>query len=1229
MKSKYTYFRFGVLALAVSISQIILSSQQQVMNIVQVVALAQGNNGGGQTGGGAVKYGKVNTPLATIGYQEVTPGATFVAPNIPNPISQLSVIPNWTNVAGNTGQTYATCQIGSALLSSINNALSDGISVSVSSAFVPNATNSNYSDLIVSAYNQLTREIIGSAQAFPSVMQSNNQWNSSNASYQLSTSQSTVSTINNISINQAFGITSSSAPVSNAGSYPTVSVPANKQISAFMYSPNFANTTSGNLSVSPKNLALIPVNVSVVFVLSVMPNSSTGYFDGTITAYVQGSTTPLFTQLFPSITNSSSNGSSGPISNTNNSWSSTWYHSNIGGNTAVDFSADIKTKNVVAFTPAVQYPSKSNIVDDPTLINSSKPITSFMFSANFENGAYGDLYLSAENIALIPLDVSVVFALNVIPNTITGSFDGTISAFVKGTHTPICTQFFPSIVNSSKTGSSGPITNISNSWTDTWYVYNASTPVNIVESNGVSFKVSLSSQYPTSIFETPLITDQALTVLNYYLGFQDGSVSALELSSTGVGSSFLNAVNASVAKGNGVVFTASAIKNKSGYNALVLAYNSSNIVTPIASHLFTGITNWNVVNGAHVNTNNPVSNVNNSVSIRWVKYNNAEYLQISPSTGYQIQSSTSTASVQAPVEFPKSVFATPLILPAGQALTGFNYYLGFADNSVSALKILPGSNFLSIVNASIALGNGVVFTASAIKNKTGYDAVVAAYNSSDMKNPIALHVFPSITNWTTNSTGHVKTDTPILNANNHVTQRWVKYLPAQATLGFIQIYPSSGYQVQSSTSNATVQQSSIVQESYPTILFTSAAQITSFEFSPNFADGSYSNISVSAANLTLIQSNTSVVLTLNVQPNATTGYFDATITALAQGGSEPLFTQSYPSLVNSKLTTSLVYIKNSSNSWNDTYYVSAVNGVVNPSVDIDTHKAVLFTSPMTSVAPANIYNPAKLLKANEKIASFAFSPKFSNGAVGKLPISNFNLALIPLNTSVLFTLDITANATTTYFDGMVSAFVSGSTTPLFTESFANIVASSKTGTLVPITNINNKLTSTLYACNGSTVNIHANQGVQFTSVVKYPAHTTTTPYTIIGSDYLTAFSFAPVFSDNSYAVIVVTPKNIDLVKTYPSIVFSIQMIPNQNAFDAILAAYEVNASSPLFVQTWTTLLDGSNAGVGEGNVISSSNTPYTGTFWANIMTANNPNGWNHPVSGCDGFAVTTQNPPVA
>ena len=87
MKSKYTYFRFGVLVLAVSISQPILSSQQQVMNIVQVVALAQGNNGGGQTGGGAVKYGNSGAPSATIGYQEVTPGATFVAPNTPNPIS--------------------------------------------------------------------------------------------------------------------------------------------------------------------------------------------------------------------------------------------------------------------------------------------------------------------------------------------------------------------------------------------------------------------------------------------------------------------------------------------------------------------------------------------------------------------------------------------------------------------------------------------------------------------------------------------------------------------------------------------------------------------------------------------------------------------------------------------------------------------------------------------------------------------------------------------------------------------------------------------------------------------------------------------------------------------------------------------------------------------------------------------------------------------------------------
>ncbi|MCX5923063.1 MAG: hypothetical protein NTU89_00690, partial [Candidatus Dependentiae bacterium] len=155
-----------------------------------------------------------------------------------------------------------------------------------------------------------------------------------------------------------------------------------------------------------------------------------------------------------------------------------------------------------------------------------------------------------------------------------------------------------------------------------------------------------------------------------------------------------------------------------------------------------------------------------------------------------------------PAPYPTgNIFATPLTLQVAQILTELNYYFGFNDNSVSALMINssgPAASFLTAVNASIAQGNVVIFTASATANGTGYDAVASAY-VLNTTTPIASYSFPSITNWSTSASGHTNTNVAILNANNPVNASWVKYVTANppVTSGYLPINSSRGYQIQS------------------------------------------------------------------------------------------------------------------------------------------------------------------------------------------------------------------------------------------------------------------------------------------------------------------------------------------------------------------------------------------------------------------------------------------------
>jgi hypothetical protein len=516
-----------ILTIALLFAGVNIIPAPSALDIVNVVAIAKGI--------------KVNLSGAAgaAGAPVITPGKTVVAPNVASPIIQLWMAPLWTNAPGNTGTPFAECIVLAPLLSAINSALAQGVSVSVCPVFAASSTKTGYQDLIITAYNQSTQQVIGSPQVCPGIMQNNNTWKYSNVTYQLNTAGSTTVGVGGVAINQAFGITSSAVssknitpvtPPTNLFTNPNPPLQAGQKITSFMVGPNFADKSYANVTIDetslsvegPACLSLIPVNTPIAFAFQTVANSVTGGFDTTITGYVYGSSVPLFTYFEPSIINKSSNGSAGMISSVKTTYIDSWYHYKVSGDATDHYG---------------QMPASTN-------------------------GFY---------------------------------FPATLATATLATATPA-----------------------------------AVTP----------------APYPTNnIFATPVTLQvaQILTELNYYLGFADGSLTALMINSSGPAASFLTAVNASIAQGNAVVFTAAATANGTGYDAVASAY-VLNTITPIATYSFPSITNWGTSASGHTNTNVAILNANNSIKNHWVKYVTANppyatgYLPIYPSAGYQIQS---------------------------------------------------------------------------------------------------------------------------------------------------------------------------------------------------------------------------------------------------------------------------------------------------------------------------------------------------------------------------------------------------------------------------------------------------------------------------------------------------------------------------------------------------------------------------------------------------------------
>ncbi len=238
-------------------------------------------------------------------------------------------------------------------------------------------------------------------------------------------------------------------------------------ITSFDYSPNFMDGTYSELWVSPANLALIPAGTSVVFTGNVVANAIGGY-DAVVSAYnTTDTTTPIFSQQFPSIdvysgdtTDTGTKISAGTTAQPNTR-GDTWivYTLNDGsGNTfnnGTSYGAQFTApaSSTISFQPITSGTAFNTVVAPA----GATPIVQIVMSPIWGNvaGDFAECGLSADRIAAINTALasgtSVNIASTFVPSaTKTGSSDFVVAAYNATTQKMIGDQqVFPAITQTS------------------------------------------------------------------------------------------------------------------------------------------------------------------------------------------------------------------------------------------------------------------------------------------------------------------------------------------------------------------------------------------------------------------------------------------------------------------------------------------------------------------------------------------------------------------------------------------------------------------------------------------------------------------------------------------------------------------------------------------------------------------------------------------------------------
>jgi hypothetical protein len=601
-------------------------------------------------------------------------------------------------------------------------------------------------------------------------------------------------------------------------------------------------------------------------------------------------------------------------------------------------------------------------------------VSSFIYSPNFADGSYTELFILPTNLALIPTGISVVFIGNVgrTSTTAAGCYDAVVSAYPAGstaTTAPIFSQVFESIVK--YTGdAAADVTTVqvsdTDKWTSTDIVYNGA--VSTITGYGVEISTAAPGSaaakaaqvaavtpapYPSVVYGSPvtLPTRTTISSFNFFPFIGGDAKSMLSVSPANLG---LIPANTSV------IFTLSLFNNTSGgYDAVVSAY-APGTATPIFSQGYPSI----VVYSGTTPTATVFSNVYewNDTTFSYTLSNGTTIisnpLDLNPGSStlstntVKAVSFTAAAAVSA-VALPTNIYSSVVPIAAGNTISSFDFSPNFSDNTVSQMMVSPDNITLMNKHLSQISNQDVLFGLTLTNNSSGWSGSVTAFDVSEAV--IFTQPFPSLMSYS----GFAATATPISAKATH-TSNIVAYTFAPANRAPINYSttPASAFIGTNIGLSNGFGFSPLSPAPYPKVVYGSPVTlptrttILSFNFFPVIGSDDQSMLSVSPANLGLIPANTSVIFTLSVVNNVSGGY-DAVISAYAPGAATPIFSQEFLSIVAYSGTTPTATVFSNVYEWSDTtfsYTLSNGTTTISKPVDLNPGSSTLSTNTVKAVS---------------------------------------------------------------------------------------------------------------------------------------------------------------------------------------------------------------------------------------------------------------------------------------
>ena len=652
-----------------------------------------------------------------------------------------------------------------------------------------------------------------------------------------------------------------------------------------------------------------------------------------------------------------------------------------------------KIIDAVAIAKAIPIPQSSTVAPYPTVASSiyistnpatlatTDQITMFNYSPNFTDATlgnvYAELYVSAENLALVKPGRAVVFAGNISINS-SGGYDAVISAYYLHSQIPIFSQQYPSITIASSSGTGQPISSKATRGV-TWV--NSTPGINQSIGNCTAFQFNAEAGVSTLSFNT-------LSMVSTYQEFAT-------LVSQATGSSLSQIIDDSNAtpsgaylelSGNGLAIGAPAWPGTpfapfpflsaltSGIRICLLAFDSKDNMIVDFSQFNDEITTFQLfcfdILGSFLGTSSRGVPINVPISSFAIPQQSAglaswdsnlmtgsvlgspgikgEYpavlnvnltrQQVEASNNASTETTSTLTNLQAQPTFQSfEALITRAInkqlsnvvdnscmkslVPADQVPTGV--YIEMAVQGAT-------SNAITIASKNIT-GQNTVLLPSAVDlaNQNGNQFVLIAFDKfnrmiHDMSTlsqpPSSMYVFIF----------DGKTGLALGNVSIPVASMTIPGKTEQAA------WNSNGM-------TACVIGAKGLKMSYPGVLNVNTAMVipspsiytpvlkaqrlSALDYSPNFQDGSYAQLVVSHNNLSLLPTDEQpVVITGNIVENTSNGFYDAVVTAYNPFSKVVYFNQWYTDIVNVNAQTGPGRKIQISDAWDNTSVVYNAQG---------------------------------------------------------------------------------------------------------------------------------------------------------------------------------------------------------------------------------------------------------------------------------------------------------------